>query len=463
MSFIQENTNHQSIPIGDKTIESHSTEFAEQIPAGPIKFNTEAEHESPIKKHRTKLLIGAIAISGVVGLLANPNGNTEKKVIQNVAWAPAALAASEGLFALGAVGMAKGAGVRFSHKPWQFKSQWKEIKEKPTFNNVYKTGLAINTAGALGTAAVIATGAGLSLPESAWVPVIGWAAFDAFGTISTRAGLYMSAKHSGNKEPNKAITQDYESAGSKLNIRLARDDDIEKLAELDLKLFDKAYGKSLPDRVSVEEMLRKRLSNNPRGMFVSETNGEITGFVSAFLTDKPLEQFKSWEDTTNNGTLEGRVVEDGKYLYVVNMTIDRESAKLGAVDILLAKLFALGIKEGANYGYFVSRMPYFKRWASKNGIVNPSEEDALTYSESRNKRGKRIDPELGIYEKYGFKLGKPIKEAFQDEASLNFGVVCRADAPGPLKFILKLPYGRNIMSKALDKLTEKPSLLRRVI
>ena len=445
--------------------------YSSDIPANnttPIindagKENLANQHNGWFKRNLFKLSIGALAVGSVGGYLANPSGHIEEQIIKTEAWAALGLVASEGVWIGGAVLMAKGAGIQFTDKPWEIKRNWKEIKKTPVDNYIFKTGLVANTIGALGTAGVVAVGATMALPEALKVPTIGWAVFDVASTLVVRGGIYKGMKLQSENLPTlNNISAGETKEEKKLKIRTANLQDIEELADLDLRLFSRAYGEEKPVREEVISKFTQRLENNPGWMFVATVNGGVKGFVTGFLTNTPAEDFVSWEKSTSNGTLEGKVEKKGRYVYVVNMTIDHDAVMIGAEEALLAQLFAKGIHAGAEYGYFVSRMPYFKRWVIKNKI-EASEDEAIRYADMRNKRGMRVDPQLRMYEKYGFELSSPVKNAFQDKASLNFGVVCKAYGPASNAVIRNIPFLRWGVSFAIKQVAKNPKLLKKVM
>ena len=247
------------------------------------------------------------------------------------------------------------------------------------------------------------------------------------------------------------------------------------------ELFEARFGNKhyiLTDSTSAE--IIKYMCNNFLSVKVSfvnefydlvETVGAdwdsvIEGFVSAFPTDISKEDFVSWEVSTADGTLDGKVNKDGKYAYITNMTIMSEAVKLGAEEMLLGYLFAKCVSHGVEYGYFVSRIPSFKRWSRRNQIdqENPIalKEAAENYVKLRRRNGKRRDPELSLYESLGYGLERTVQNAFKDEASLNFGVVCRVDNPFKNRFTDIKPI-RLAVGGLLSKISNHPKILKKVI
>jgi hypothetical protein len=276
-------------------------------------------------------------------------------------------------------------------------------------------------------------------------------------TVAIRAGIYTGIKQVSTAE---------KSAKHNVKVRKATLDDIDRLADLDLLLFDKAYGEKQPPKEEIVAMLTKRYENNPDWMFVAEMDGTVEGYVTAFRTSKSAEEFESWEESTAEGTLEGKVDPKGEYLYVANMTIKHEAVEQGAEERLLANLFAKGIGEGCRYGYFTGRMPHFKRWLDDQGI-KPTAENKQQLAEKylelrREEDGKRYDPQVRMYEQYGFKPQRMVADAFDDEASLNFGVVYKATPPLQ-NIVRKIKPLRTLVGYSLRQLAKKPKILRKVI
>ncbi|HTE57371.1 MAG TPA: hypothetical protein VK694_01390 [Verrucomicrobiae bacterium] len=227
----------------------------------------------------------------------------------------------------------------------------------------------------------------------------------------------------------------------KTHIRRAEEKDLDRLAEVDLMMFDSAYGEEPPSHAEVRDMLARRLENIKEGgtMLVCEVDGEINAFSTYFRTNKPWEDFTSWEHSTKNGTLDGIVEPDGKYLYAVNMTVTPRGSEVRAMQKVLANLFSSAMKEGIEYGYFVSRVPQLTKWLADNGIdyntTDPEQLDALaeqyvgTTKESKKGKEEAYDYELRTYDRAGFERGKLVKGGFSDAESLNYGVAFKVDVP----------------------------------
>ncbi len=253
----------------------------------------------------------------------------------------------------------------------------------------------------------------------------------------------------------------------KVVMRAATVDDIDRLVELDLRMFKGAYGERPPTPTEVREMFYHRFANvqNGRGlMYVCEVDGRVEAFATYFKTKKSWEDFISWEESTGNGTLDRVTDPNGEYAYVVNLTVGPRGSAVRARERLTASMMAHVVKEGKiKQAHFVSRMPQFAKWLENQGIDyrNCTEEEldriAQKYSELRRpkyekRRGLKAvlqssspklvpyDYELRMYESMGFERGKLVKGAFGDPESLNYGVLFRINIPGSRRsFIVRRP------------------------
>jgi len=207
---------------------------------------------------------------------------------------------------------------------------------------------------------------------------------------------------------------------------------------------------------------------NTSWMFVTEVNGEVEGFVSAFRTNKSAEEFKSWEDSTANGTLEGKVDPNGRYVYVTNMTLTPEATNRGGMNMALGHLFGAIIAEGGvEYGYFESRMPQFRYWLRKNKALTEDperlQELANEYVKLRTSDGKLYDKLLRTFEDEGFVLGNPVPNAFNDSKSMNFGVVGKQPIPLNGRFFEIASPLRRVIGGTLTLASKNPTLAKKII
>ncbi len=452
---IENNASNNYIPSFDfEKNNDNDVSSSENLSASKVSSKT--------RKYIAKTALGLLAAGGVYAL-ANQPKSTLNEVEKAAPIVGVGAIGSEILWDVGAVMMVAGIGGKIGN-PLTVRKRWGEITSNAANSPLTKIGLTVNTIGALSLSGFMVYG-GTKVSPALWPGVAGVVTLDIASTIAIRAPIVAAIKSK--SSDTKSDESNRETiANPKPVIRTAKLSDIERLAEIDIKLFSRAYGNELPSSDEVREMLTKRYLNNPEWMFVAEINGIIEGFVSAFPTDISKEDFVSWEVSTADGTLDGKVNKDGKYAYITNMTIMSEAVKLGAEEMLLGYLFAKCVSHGVEYGYFVSRIPSFKRWSRRNQIdqENPIalKEAAENYVKLRRRNGKRRDPELSLYESLGYGLERTVQNAFKDEASLNFGVVCRVDNPFKNRFTDIKPI-RLAVGGLLSKISNHPKILKKVI
>lgn len=252
-------------------------------------------------------------------------------------------------------------------------------------------------------------------------------------------------------------------------------EDVQRLVEIDLTGFKDAYGPDLPSTGQIRTMFERRVANAHGWMFVATVDGVVEGFVTAFPTNKSEADFVSWELSTSNGTLDGVVEAGGKYAYIVNLTVNPAAMRLGAMAALAANLYALGVRNRVERAYFVSRIPMFRSWLTKQqrkGLApgDPTADElkrlAEEYAVTRRDSGKRpvlLDPELRFYEGMGIKLGAVVADAFSDFASMDFGVIASASVPPRSERLRKNAIVRHALSGGLRAAARYPQLLEKVM
>ena len=429
-----------------------------------VAIDETVENQANWLRRNSFKLAGALFLGGAAITTFNHNSVEQIKndVIQEAPWTVGGIATSESLFVTGGALMVVGAGSKVGNPLTILKQKRiREVLKAGAESTTFRAGLVINTVGALGTAAVVAAGAATALPKEMWPGAFGLAAADMAATVGLRSAAYEGMR----KVRTKSKTEEAETnKPAKIKVRTATLADIDALADIDLKLFEGAYGDKLPTKDEVVDMLTQRLNNNPGWMYVSEINGRVAGFVTGYKTNTSAEEFSSWEQSTNNGTLSGKVVPNGRYGYVVNMTIEHDAVLAGAREMLLANLFANGVEDGIEYGYFEARMTGFRRWYNKQLASNPQldvENAALSYYDLRRDDGSPRDPQLRMYEGMGFERVRLVAGAFEDDASMNYGVVFKANVP-PSGALKKFKPARKIVASALRLAAKNPKVLNKV-
>ncbi len=260
---------------------------------------------------------------------------------------------------------------------------------------------------------------------------------------------------------------------TKITARHTIEADIADLVDVELERYEQLYKEHPKSRSEIEKLFGDRLKIAGGWMWTVLMDGLPVGFLSAMPTGKSPDSFKSWEDTTNNGTLKGAFAAAGQNVYVVNLDVARRATKQNAQYLLMAQLAAKVINTNKNLVYFESRMPMFREWVVKNGMslakwrsVSPEKQQAQAekYAHLKvEKNGRRAayDRLLRFYENSGFNIGRVVPNAFKDGESLDFGVVC--EAKNPLPRILRLPVLRHIIGFVLSRLGNRPDLLEKFI
>jgi hypothetical protein len=431
-----------------------------------------------LRRNQLKIAIGSYAVSLSIGFMSNP-AHIEEKVLNFGPWAGGVYAASEIVWAGGMALGLSGAGSKIGN-PLTLKKRWDEIKDKASDNKTIRSGMVISGIGGLGIEAAIVTGAvAAKMPSETWAVLGPDVLLGVGSTIWPRKIALDRMKANRLKRAELDATQPDESevkTTHKISVRKARLEDAERLAEIGKSRYRRT---SIDDEESDEEakeMFEKRIMNaTSQWAYVCEVDGRVEGSAIGFRTNKPWEDFVSWEESTTNGTLEGQVDPEGKYVYVANMTVNPKATAAGGVEMVMANMLAEAIKEGVEYGYFVSRIPLFaswlKRYAKKNGTdvskLSPEQLDQLAQDyvnlhEEVDGKKVRSDYELRLYEASGFEMGRLVRDAYTDPMSLNYGVLFKAPVPpnNVLKKVKPVRYG---LSAALKAAARYPKLLERML
>ncbi len=270
-------------------------------------------------------------------------------------------------------------------------------------------------------------------------------------------------KHSKNMTKNKII------------IRSIQKEDIDGMLKVEFARYTQLYEEQPHKKIKIRKIFEKRFGIAAKWMWVAELNGEIAGFISGQPTDMRPQDFTTWEEVTDNGTLQSTYKESGINVYIVNLDVTREAAKLDIQYMLMASLGAQLIKTNKNLAIFESRMPGFREWVFNesesldekkwNSLSDSKKLDiAAEYSSMRvEKNGKSVrkDRLLKFYEEAGFNFVKIVPNAFQDGESLNFGMLCTAKNPIVKKMRYKIV--NFTVGTLLEKIGKNEKLLSKFV
>lgn len=233
-------------------------------------------------------------------------------------------------------------------------------------------------------------------------------------------------------------------------VRHPNNNDIPALLEIEFDRYSTLYSEMPDKKNEVRSRFEKRLSIAREWTWVLEQNGEVVGFITGQPTSSEPSEFKSWEESTNNGTLEGKFFPEGKNVYVVNLDVKRSATKHNGQYLLMAYLGAAAVRQGKEKVVFESRMPGFRDWIYNSENISPNEWNNMSAENKLRKaevyvslttivNGKEVlhDRLLRFYEGSGFTFVKVYPNAFEDVESLNFGVLCVGFNPVPTRLRLK--------------------------
>jgi hypothetical protein len=253
-------------------------------------------------------------------------------------------------------------------------------------------------------------------------------------------------------------------------VRQATFADIDRLVELEFETFEDVYVDNPPDPIDVREMITKRLDTVQDLMIVGEVNGVIEGVMACQRTDLAVGDVKSWEETTNNGTLEGTHNPNGKNFYVVNLAVSQEGSKNDLSDQLIAMMIGKFIETQGNEGHLLSRIPQFAQWLQDEQHINNfaalsiSEQDS--WAEKYVMTTKVVDGQErlydGVLQRYvdvGVKPMAVLRDSYQDPSSHNYEVLCVFENPLP-DTLKRSRMASRLAGKTLQYAANHPSLLK---
>jgi len=263
----------------------------------------------------------------------------------------------------------------------------------------------------------------------------------------------------------------------RLKIRAATEFDIPGMVEVDLVAFRSVYRHY---DITAQELKNSLLAKfdqrfkkvGRRWITVLERDHKIVGFIAACPTSKPPEYFVYWEDTTDDGTLETTYDPNGEYLYAVSLSVLPEASRVGGHNMLMVNLISKIVAD--NYtAYFESRVPGLKRW-----VLKRCREDDLFSQDLSNQQKQRYaeeyfelntklqanqlppDPLLKTYYSMGCRFAKLVPNAYQDELSMNYGVVAVYESPLP-KYLQRIRPIRKTTAAALNLVSHSPFLTQK--
>jgi hypothetical protein len=122
--------------------------------------------------------------------------------------------------------------------------------------------------------------------------------------------------------------------GPKLTVREARPDDINRVVEIDLECFPDVYEANPVEPEEIRRMMMTRLGIAQELMVVGEIDGCVEGTMTCQRTNLESDQIKSWEETTNNGTLVDTHMTSGKTsTSLISLSLERVRSMISAANL----------------------------------------------------------------------------------------------------------------------------------
>ena len=139
---------------------------------------------------------------------------------------------------------------------------------------------------------------------------------------------------------------------------------------------------------------------------------------------------------------------------------------------MLALEFISKITAQDYLAYFERRVPGMKRWVQHKCAQDNIRFSELTPEQERSYadeyfinnviKGQYNDPLLRLYHDIGCRFVKLVPNAYQDELSLNYGVVATIQSPLP-DYLQTIPAARKLVAKAMSTASRSMWLTRKVI
>lgn len=207
----------------------------------------------------------------------------------------------------------------------------------------------------------------------------------------------------------------------KLKLRRATLKDVDAIVSLDHEVWS-----FFP---TTREKIESRIRIFPEGNYVVECDGKIAGYTCNQFIEYDLEKHPpfTWEEITNQGTLQGTHGFNNEYLYGVAITVSPKYQNLGIGTMCMLPGWYNVVRYDKKAGLFGCRMPEYHKVKDQY-----SPED---YIRLRREDGQLYDSELRLMEREGFKIICVLPNYEHDPESCNNGVLVVHDNPFLNKYI----------------------------
>lgn len=265
----------------------------------------------------------------------------------------------------------------------------------------------------------------------------------------------------------------------KIVVRDATTDDIDTMVSVDMKAFERVYASYGMSDEELRADLRAKFEQRYQkvgGEWIQliETDGECVGFMMCCPTSKSPEEFTSWEETTDGGTLETTYDPDGDNIYVVSLSMLPKGSKINGQDALITRAIGQAIERGYEQSYFESRLPGLRTWVRiqcrREGLsideLSPGDlqdmaQQYFGLTVEINGREVPRDPLIRMYSEVGCEFVKVVPNAYEDRPSMNFGAVGVYKNPIP-DVIRRSRLARKAVGRAVQFMAQYPILTKMV-
>lgn len=173
-----------------------------------------------------------------------------------------------------------------------------------------------------------------------------------------------------------------------------------------------------PELQASREKLESRMAIFPQGFIVAKIDNKIKGVTTSQITNYDLSTDKTWNEITDNGTINKTHNPNADSLYVVSVGVSSDSQGKGIGGKLVAAQIELAKKLNLKRVLLGARVPGYNQYCADNKEV--SVED---YLKLKDEKGEAVDSEIRFYERQGFTPVKVISNFESDVASGDYGVV----------------------------------------
>lgn len=222
-----------------------------------------------------------------------------------------------------------------------------------------------------------------------------------------------------------------EGAGTDIEVRLLRSDDIPRLMVLERKKWN-------TEQAASADAMARRMAAHPElciGAFCVRTGEALASLFLKPISEAQLRSASTWADCANEAP--GASAPPCRDLFGISLS----SISPEGVDAIFRFFWPRALKAGWRNIYLGSPAPGLARWCRRQSGRQPSVE---SYVRTR-RGGLPLDPQLRYYWRKGFRTVVACKpDYFPHPESLNYGVVVRGRIPlsswAPLWRCLPMPW-----------------------